>query len=58
MTGMNTVDLIIKAISDYHSEIEADPNGRYRSWEHCTHWKQNTDQRAKTSGMGGQSDLC
>lgn len=32
---MNTVDLIIKAISDYHSEIEADPNGRYRSWEHC-----------------------
>ena len=32
---MATVDLIIKAVKDYHAEIEADSNGRYRSWEHC-----------------------
>ena len=32
---MDTVELIVKAVSAYHSEIEADPNGRYRSWEHC-----------------------
>ncbi len=32
---MDTVDLITKAIEAYHYEISADPNGRFRSWEHC-----------------------
>ena len=32
---MDTVDLITKAVKDYNAQTEADPNDRYRSWEHC-----------------------
>lgn len=32
---MTTVDLIIKSATAFYSELRADSNGRYRSWEHC-----------------------
>lgn len=32
---MKTVDLIIKSVTSFYSELQKDKNGRYRSWEHC-----------------------
>ena len=32
---MDTVDLIIKSATTFYNELQADANGRYRSWEHC-----------------------
>lgn len=32
---METVDLIIKSATAFYNELQADANGRYRSWEHC-----------------------
>ncbi len=32
---MNTVDLIIKSATTFYNQLKDDPNGRYRSWEHC-----------------------
>lgn len=31
----DTVDLIIKSATTFYNQLKADPNGRYRSWEHC-----------------------
>lgn len=35
VSGMVTVDLIIKSSTDFYNDLKADKNGRYRSWEHC-----------------------
>lgn len=32
---MNTVDLIVDSVSAFYKVLQADPNGRFRSWEHC-----------------------
>lgn len=32
---MDTVDLIIKSATVFYDELNRDPNGRFRSWEHC-----------------------
>ena len=32
---METVDLIIKAATEFYEELRQDRNGRYRSWEYC-----------------------
>lgn len=32
---MKTVDLIIKSVTSFYSELQKDENGRYHSWEHC-----------------------
>ena len=32
---MDTIDLIVQAINEYYDEVQHDPNGRYRSWQHC-----------------------
>ena len=32
---METVDLIIKAATEFYEELRQDQNGRYRSWEYC-----------------------
>ena len=32
---MTLIDLVIKSINDFYSDLKKDENGRYRSWEHC-----------------------
>lgn len=32
---MDTVDLIVKASTEFYNDLKFDENGRYRSWEHC-----------------------
>lgn len=32
---MSVAELISKSSMDFYSELKADPNGRYMSWEHC-----------------------
>ncbi len=29
------VDLIIKSATFFYNQLKVDPNGRFRSWEHC-----------------------
>ena len=31
----NIADLIISASTNFYNDLKNDPNGRYRSWEHC-----------------------
>ncbi len=31
----DTVDLIINSATTFYNQLKADPNGRFRSWEHC-----------------------
>lgn len=32
---MDTVDIIISSATSFYNDLKTDPNGRYRSWEHC-----------------------
>ena len=32
---MDTVDMMISSSMSYYNNLKKDPNGRYRSWEHC-----------------------
>ena len=32
---MATVDLIIRSATTFYDQLQSDPFGRYRSWEHC-----------------------
>lgn len=40
---MDTVELIIQSSTTFYSQLKGDPNGRFRSWEHC--YKQFHDAR-------------
>ncbi len=33
--SMDTVDMMISSSMSYYNNLKKDPNGRYRSWEHC-----------------------
>ena len=43
----NSAELITKAASRFYHETKADPNSRYRSWEHC--YKSFHDARRQAS---------
>ncbi len=32
---MKTIELIIESTTTFYNQLKEDPNGRYRSWEHC-----------------------
>ena len=32
---MDTVDMIISSSISFYNDLKQEPNGRYRSWEHC-----------------------
>ena len=32
---MTTADLIVRSAAEYYNQLNADENGRFRSWEHC-----------------------